>query len=151
MYAEENGSGINTTETKTDGIGVSDKYYTSPSTESPAYRQATGGLTVTQTFYYMEYDDMADYFDDKKIYDLMFSGGIYYWLASRYAICSSDYADFGLRKVAEGNLYGCDLFFSDGDDGIDDNYGLRAVVSIGSNVKFVNGNGSEEHEYELEI
>ena len=151
MYAEENGSGINTTETKTDGIGVSDKYYTSPSTESPAYRQATSGLTVTQTYYYMGYDEMANYFDDKKFYDLMFSGEIYYWLASRDADCGSDRAYFGLRDVRGGNLRNNYLFYSDGYDGNDGDYGLRAVVSLGSNVKFVNGNGSEEHEYELEM
>lgn len=151
MYAEENGSGINTTETKTDGIGVSDKYYTSPSTESPAYRQATSGLTVTQTYYYMGYDEMANYFDDKKFYDLMFSGGIYYWLASRYAYCTSGFADFGLRYVSWGELSISYLFLSDGYDGYDNYYGLRAVVSLGSNVKFVNGDGSEEHAYELEI
>lgn len=150
MYAEENGSGINTTETKTDGIGVSDKYYTSPSTESPAYRQATSGLTVTQTYYYMGYDEMANYFDDKKFYDLMFSGGIYYWLASRYANCYSGSAYFGLRNVSLGNLNYLNLFYSSGND-YGNSYGLRAVVSLGSNVKFVNGDGSEEHAYELEI
>lgn len=93
---------------------------------------------------------MANYFDDKNFYDLMFSGGIYYWLASRYAVCSSGIAGFGLRCVYEGNLDGYVLFDSDGGDYID-HYGLRAVVSLGSNVKFVNGDGSEEHAYELEI
>ena len=152
LYAEENGSGINTTETKTNGIGVSDKYYTSPSTDSPAYRQATGGLTVTQTFYYMEYDEMADYFDDRNFYDLMFSGGISYWLASRCAGLSQDYAYFGFSMVSGFRLdFSGYLFNSDGDNGRGKVFGLRAVVSLGSNVKFVNGDGSKEHAYELEI
>ena len=99
----------------------------------------------------MGYDEMANYFDDKKIYDLMFSGGIYYWLASRYANCISVYAHFGLRRVDEGNLYSNYLFSSSGSAINFGCYGLRAVVSLGSKVKFVNGDGREEHEYELEI
>ena len=44
LYAQENGSGINTTAVKTDGISKSDSYYNSP-TEG-AYSQALNGLTV---------------------------------------------------------------------------------------------------------
>lgn len=94
---------------------------------------------------------MANYFDDKNFYDLMFSGGIYYWLASRYANCNSDNAYFEFQVVYDGELNVGDLFDSLGycDDGND--YGLRAVVYLGSNVKFENGDGSEELPYELDI
>ena len=97
LYAEENGSGINTTETKTNGIEVSESgnsNFTMPSTETPAYKQATNGLTVTQT-YYTIYDGIANYFDSN-FYKLIFPERYeaYYWIASRYALCSQEYAEF---------------------------------------------------------
>ena len=48
LYAEENGSGINTDEVKMDGIDVNDDGYTFPTTETS--NRANDGLTVTQTY-----------------------------------------------------------------------------------------------------
>ena len=68
LYAQENGSGINTTTTKTDGIGQSDSYYTSPTTET--YSQAsTEGLTVTQTFYNRSMS--SSYYKNSTFYSLI--------------------------------------------------------------------------------
>ena len=155
LYAEENGSGINTTETKTNGIEVSESgnsNFTMPSTETPAYKQATNGLTVTQT-YYTIYDGIANYFDSN-FYKLIFPERYeaYYWIASRYALCSQEYAEFGLFFIESEYISGEDLFDSNEENTYyEDYYGLRAVVSLGSNVKFVNGDGSKEKPYELEI
>ena len=123
-----------------------------PSTETPAYKQATNGLTVTQT-YYTIYDGIANYFDSN-FYKLIFPERYeaYYWIASRYALCSQEYAEFGLFFIESEYISGEDLFDSNEENTYyEDYYGLRAVVSLGSNVKFVNGDGSKEKPYELEI
>ena len=66
--------------------------------------------------------------------------------------CSQEYAEFGLFFIEGEYISGEDLFDSNEEDTYyEDYYGLRAVVSLGSNVKFVNGDGSEEQPYELEI
>ena len=154
IYAEENGSGINTEEVKTNGIGVSaegSSNFEVPSTETPAYRQASeNGLTVTQNYYYMTKSEMSDYFDDTNFYQLIFDTNTYYWLASRSANCNSTNAGFGLRRVSSGNLGGNDLFNSN--NSTNSNYrGLRAVVSLGSGVEFTEGDGSEGNPYKLSL
>ena len=50
LYAQENGSGINTETVKTDGIDANADWYSSPTTEDSS--TANEGLTVTQTYYY---------------------------------------------------------------------------------------------------
>ena len=154
IYAEENGSGINTEEVKTNGIGVSaegSSNFEVPSTETPAYRQASeNGLTVTQNYYFMTKSETSDYFDDTNFYQLIFDTNTYYWLASRYALCWYPYADFGLRFVRSSTLGGYILFYS-GDSMSINNYGLRAVVSLGSGVEFTEGDGSEGNPYKLSL
>ena len=81
LYAYENGSGIDTETVKTNGIGQSDNYYTSPSTDSPAYKQVSSFLKVTQSFYESEMN--SSYYDNSTFYQLVHSGNKY-WLASRY-------------------------------------------------------------------
>lgn len=156
IYAEENGSGINTEEVKEDGIGVSEEgseNFPVPSTETPAYEQANeSGLTVTQNHYEMYKSEMSEYFNEENqdFYELMFDTYGYYWLASRYSHCPSPYAYFGLRYVNSRILGGNYLFCSYCSADISYN-GLRAVVSLGSEVKFKEGDGSEEHPYKLSI
>ena len=76
LYAQENGSGINTTITKTDGIERSESYYSTPTTETSS--QAKNGLTITNTYYYLEVNK-ANYGEVAKV--LNDSNG--YWIASR--------------------------------------------------------------------
>ena len=154
IYAEENGSGINTEEVKTNGIGVSaegSSNFEVPSTETPAYRQVSeNGLTVTQNYYYMTKSEMSDYFDDTNFYQLIFDTNTYYWLASRFANCRSTYASFGLRYVYWSDLDGSNLFNSNA-YAYDGYGGLRAVVSLGSGVEFTEGDGSEGNPYKLSL
>ena len=130
LYAQENGSGIKTETVKEDGIDVNADGYSSPTTEDSS--TASDGLTVTQTYYYMS--SLSSYFDDQEFYDLIFNTGSYYWLASRYATCSSPYANFGLRYVSDSELSGNGMFSSIGYTGSYGRY-LRPVVSLGSDIQ----------------
>lgn len=154
IYAEENGSGINTEEVKTNGIGVSEEgssNFEVPSTETPAYRQASeNGLTVTQNYYYMAKSKMSAYFDDTNFHQLIFNTNSYYWLASRFANCNSTSAGFGLLRVNSSILGGNNLFTSNNFTN-NSRSGLRAVVSLGSGVEFTDGDGSEGNPYKLSL
>ena len=130
LYAQENGSGINTEKVKTDGIDVNADGYSSPVQEDSS--TANEGLTVTQTYYYMS--SPSAYFDDQEFYDMVFNTGSYYWLASRYATCNSTYANFGLRHVDNSDLNGNGMFSSLGFTGGYSRY-LRPVVSLGSDIQ----------------
>ena len=137
IYAQENKSGINTETTKTDGIGISDKYYTgenliTKNEKGKSYEQAEDGLTVTQTYYGFSIMP-TNYMKDATQYNLIFETGTYYWLASRFADCSSTYAYFGLRSVYTSCLFGFGMFSS---NYYLDNYPnyLRPVVSLESSL-----------------
>ena len=141
LYAQENGSGINTEEVKKNGIDVNADGYDIPTTEDSS--TADGGLTVTQTYYYFS-NTPSSYFDDQEFYKLVFGTNPSYWLASRYASCYSDHARFGLRVVLSSSLNGDNMFYSDGDTNIS-NYRLRPVVSLGSDIQITpveNADGS---------
>ena len=137
LYAKENGSGINTTETKTDGIGVNDDGYTSPTTETST---KVNSLTVTQNHYIFS-NTPANYFKDNNgnssiVRDMLFNTGTRYWLASRFASCNSTYASFGLRAVNASDLNGNRMFYSNGTTYSND-YRVRPVVSLGSNIEII--------------
>ena len=140
LYAQENGSGINTEAVKTDGIDVNTEGYSTPVQEDSS--TANDGLTVTQTYYYMI--GQSTYFDDQGIYNMIFGTGSYYWLASRYTSCNSTYANFGLRHVNNSALDGLNMFNSNGD--ADSRYSyLRPVVSLGTDIQITpveNADGS---------
>lgn len=131
LYAQENGSGINTTIVKTNGIGRSDQYYSTLTTET--YLQASSsGITVTQDYY--KFDDMpSSYFDDSNFYQMIFGTGQYYWLASRCSYCWSTDASFGLRRVHGSELSGF-YFFSSNTGTSSDNNRLRPVVTLKPNI-----------------
>ena len=145
IYAEENGSGINTTEVKTDGIEPSDSYYTSPTT-GEVYSQAdSNGLTVKQTYYGMSM--LSNYYDNSTFYNLIHDAGTY-WLASRYVYIRTDGVIFGLRYLDLSYFYGYYLFSSNIINVIHYNR-LRPVVSLKSNIKLVGGNGEEGTPYQI--
>ena len=149
IYAQENGSGINTTEVKSDGIGQSDSYYTTPTAESSSEAEGFLGLTITQTFYSkpMEIND----YDNSTFYDIIHQEGNQYWLASRCVNASPLCADFGLRAVIESELDGYyDMFNSDGEVVSSFGSGLRPVVTLKPyNVMLGSGDGQEESPYKL--
>ena len=140
LYAQENGSGINTESVKTDGIDVNEDGYSSPTTEDSS--TADNGLTVTQTYCGMS--SPSAYFDDQKFYNMIFGTGSFYWLASRYAGCYSAYADFGLYYVGNSDLHGEYMLKSDGDSH-KNFFRFRPVVSLGLDIQITpaeNADGS---------
>lgn len=144
LYAQENGSGIDTDTIKTDGIKQSDNYYDSPTTETSSH--ANSSLTVTQTYYYKSMN--SSYYKNSTFYNLVHSGNTY-WLASRYVGTDSYAADFGLRNVSGSDLGGNFLFRSYyGTYGNDYNR-LRAVVSLKSNIRLGSGDGSFDTPYQF--
>ena len=125
LYAKENGSGINTTTVKKDGIDVNADGYEVPTTAIS--NVANNGLTVTQTYYEFN-NTLNSYFNDSRVYNMLF-GTNPYWLASRYANCYSTYVGFGLRDVNGFILGGIMVYTS---TNYTNNYdrALRPVVSI---------------------
>ena len=110
LYAQENGSGINTTTVKEDGIDVNEDGYDSPIKEDSSIAEE---LTVKQTYY--KFDNISSsYFDDQEFYDMIFNTSSYYWLASRYATCTSPAANFGLNRVYNSSIGGNGIFYSNG-------------------------------------
>ena len=130
LYAQENGSGINTETVKTDGIGVSEDGYISPTEETSS---KADNLTVTQSEYYFS-STPSSYFDNSEVYDMIFGTTASYWLASRYTYCFSPYAGFGLLNVNYSDLGGNTMFRS---SGYADSLGIRVrpVVSLESDIK----------------
>ncbi len=144
LYTRENGSGINTTTTKKDGINQSDSYYTVATTEK--YTQASTILTVTQTLY--ERNVISTYYKNSDFYDLIYSNSGY-WLSTRFANCYSDYADFGLCFVAYNGIYGSLMFRSNSYES-NSFSALKPVVSLEANLEISSGDGNTpETAYQL--
>ena len=94
--------------------------------------KASSKITVKQNYY--EFDSLNSYFDTD-FYNLVFGTGTYYWLASRYSFCGSEFANFGLRVVGEANLGGLCIFGSNTYAG-ENSYLVVPVVSLKSNIKY---------------
>ncbi|MDO5555522.1 MAG: hypothetical protein Q4G09_02390 [Clostridia bacterium] len=140
LYAQENKSGINIDKEpeetikerlKADGIDDGNPAQIDTNTGSNARGQAnTKGLTVTQTYYASVSFNSTNY-DAKAASVLQTSNR--YWVASRYVLCNSPYASFGLR-YADSYVNGYYVFYSNSYSRTYD-YRLRAVVSLGSNIQ----------------
>lgn len=76
-------------------------YYTTPTTNTHTKK---GTLTVQQTYYTFS-STSTSYFDDAIFNELIFGTDTGYWLASRYSVCRSSIASFGLRSVSNDNLF----------------------------------------------
>lgn len=112
LYAKQNGSGINTTTLKKDGISRSDIGLNFPTTTT--YYTADEGLTVTQTFYSFN-NTPSSYFSNINAYNVLFETNTKkgYWLASHWNNCHSNYTDFGLFLIERSYvMQGKDLFRS---------------------------------------
>ena len=120
---------------------------TSYETEADAKAQETAGddLIVTQTYWHLSASDIqsnfisADTRDTTKAtsmyYELLCNNGSsYYWLASRYVGTGhSSLSSFGLRSVNNGDVSGTVMFGSGGSTSSND-YSVRPVVSLKSNI-----------------
>ena len=136
LYAKENGSGINTTTVKTNGIGISENGYDTPTTETSSI--ANNGLTITQTYY--NFNSMPkEYFYNSEIYDMIFNVERYYWLGSRCNNCHL-IPDFGIFNI--GNLYigGRNMISGDGTIGYSDRY-IRPQVCLNTNLQLIECKG----------
>ena len=139
LYAEEIGSGTaGTGAVKTNGLGWSKRNpNVSYDASNVQFAEAPTKLTVTQTYYHLSWN--KSYFKDEDYLKLVNSISEFYWLASRYVDCYSNFAGFGLRNGSGYQVYGMPLYFSGGSSSIYHS-GLRAVVYLGSGVQIT---GSE--------
>ena len=130
------------------GKSGSDNIYTTLPETSETTGPSKTNLTCTQTYYNVS--QSSSYYDDANFYNMIFGTGTYFWLASRYVDCNSygSGAFFGLRLVSGSNLYGDDLFYSNGDS-YDDSYRLASVVSLGSGIQVKSGSGTTSDPYEI--
>ena len=132
LYARENGSGINTEETKKNGIGVSDNGYTNPTTETST---TANSLTVTQSYYYFS-NTPRSYFDNSEVYDMLLNTGTYYWLSSRYVNCDTPDAGFGLCNIGDSGIGGYYTYASN--NKVNSNLArVRPIVSLETNIKII--------------
>ena len=127
LYAKENGSGINTTTTKTNGISAEDAGYTIPTDETSTKADS---LTITQSYY--RGTQQNSFFDNSQVYDIIYGTEMNYWLASRYVGCYSSNAGFGALHVNTTNLDAYAMFSSRGIV-YSPGYRLRPVVSLNIN------------------
>ena len=142
LYAQENGSGINSTTIKTNGINKSDIGDSIPMEDTS--NTANNGLTVTQTYY--NFPNSMECFDNNTIYDMLFNKGNY-WIASRYSYCLDSYAGFGLRNLGNSNLSGGGMFISNGNS-YTANYCFRPIASLKKNIQIIpveNADGSDSN------
>jgi len=128
--------------------GESVDYYEEPTTAT--YSQK-GSLFVKHTDYY-NVKQIASYYDSTEFYNLIFglSTSNAYWLASRYAYCSSYYASFGLRYVygtivggSSSGSYSSYLFLSSNDTNRN-GFLVRPIVTLGSDFRLQQVDGSSE-------
>ena len=114
----------------------SDKYYSTPTTSTYTGGGSSDTLEAKQTYYNIDINS-TNYGDGAKV----LTSSSYYWVASRFVYCGSDYAYFGLRS-ASSNISGCSMFYSNYDDGSNYYYRLRPVVSLGSNIQITPSSGT---------
>ena len=130
------------------GKSGSDNIYTTLPETSETTGPSKTNLTCTQTYYNVS--QSSSYYDDANFYNMIFGTGTYFWLASRYVYCYSNgsFAGFGLRYVHCSNLYGNDLFYSNGYSNDGDNR-VAPVVSLGSGIQVKSGSGTTSDPYVL--
>jgi hypothetical protein len=117
----------------------SKNYYTTPTTATHTQK---GTLEVQQTYYNIT--TPASYFGDSTFHELIFGTGTVYWLASRYADCSSSSANFGLCGMYIDHLYGYVLFSSSNSQNDSRGFCVRPVVSLGANIKISTDGGTAD-------
>ena len=109
LYARENGSGINKTSVKTDGIKATDKGYSALTEET--YSKASIRLTATQKAYTVAAQE-KNYGKSARVL-LSPSANNYYWIASRCARISNNFVVFELYDFRNGIDTGATIFTSE--------------------------------------
>lgn len=146
LYALENGSGINTTNIKTNGISFSDSYYTEATTDS--YARASSSLTGVLTSFVLE-NNINNYTDNTS-YN-MIQNNKNYWVATRCASTDEYGINWKILESSANGIVGSEILFGSANNGIGDaiTNSIRPIVTIPSNVKIYGGDGTEEHPYHL--
>ncbi len=139
LYAQEIGSGINSTSTKNDGLNKS----ASSDLTTQDYNNANT-LTVTQTYYKIPLS--SEYYNDN-FYDMI---KFVSWIATRAVDCESNTVD-GTKKVGFGlqgrsSLMCC--YESDNRTIVATNY-LCPVVTLPSSIKVTGGEGTSSSPYQI--
>ena len=133
LYANQKGAGPNVSSiTPSDITKGNDPYEeskpiatTEPTTDNTS---GTGNpLTVTQTYYNISIDN-TNYGTASTV----LANGTPFWVAARYVVTRSSFADFGLR-YAYTNTNGC-LMFNSGGNAYGYDCALRPVVSLPSSL-----------------
>ena len=150
LYEKEIGSGINTNVTKKEedgGIKQSNPYYNEPTTDR--YSQASiNMLTATMTFYQLT-NVQNLLFTNEAFYNLIFGSNKNYFLASRYVNLSNTVASFGIRGIFDSptnglTISGVTLYSSSNYQYTSSSpHPLRPVVTINSNINFIDDNDDE--------
>lgn len=146
LYALENGSGINTTNVKTNGISFSDSYYTEATTDS--YARASSSLTGVLTSFVLE-NNINNYTDNTS-YN-MIQNNKNYWVATRCASTDEYGINWKILKSSANGIVGSEGLFGSANNGIGDaiTNSIRPIVTIPTSVKIYGGDGTEEHPYHL--
>lgn len=151
LYAQEEKSGINGS-IRDGGIGESDSYYSSPT--SNTYGKASSSLLVTQTSYSVSMNNNC--YEEEKFFDLIHNAGYAYWLASRSVNTGTSVqgtltnaASFGFHFVGFSYLDFGALFFSDNSRILDSSMYFRPVVTLSSSIKVTGGEGTSSSPYQI--
>ena len=143
IYANENGSAINTTTIKENGIGRSEIYYNKPTTETATRANSYMG---TQTSYSIAFNSNS--FINSEFYDVIVKDKLTI-IASRAVNFYEDYnASFKLYVMQKNSMVAYDLYLS---YGTSDNWGgsIRPVVTISADIQISEGDGSKNNPYKL--
>ena len=149
LYAKENGSGINTTETKKDGIGQSESYYTEATTEGGTQAEK---LTITQTVNFGTIMS-EEYFKNSNAFSLIFDRN-YNVLATRGVSYFEnwDTVEFGVITLNGLSMSREALYYVTGDENDGGGGGqIKPVVTIGANIEIGNGEGTKDNKHKLII
>lgn len=153
LLEKEKGIAIGNNEISQTGILPSDSYYDKPTIDNI---KVTDSLVFPQTWY-GGLRLVSSYFKNQEFFDLIFSGNENYSLASRQLyIFTQSNCEFQLAIVdvgGEDSYIGGDTFLHDMFETTASAYGddikYRPVVTLKSNIQFVDGDGSEENPYKI--
>lgn len=156
LYEKERGSGITGGEANKDGIGVSESYY-NVATNETTKEAGEKGLTITNSYYSLT---NSDYYDNENLYNLLFKENNNYWIASRVLYDTKDMCVWGLRTGISGpftqydeNAQFSPLHTADSEGALGTYYSgalsLRPIITIGTNIKLENGDGTINNPWKL--
>lgn len=149
LVENEIGVAIGDNEINSIGVAPSNSYYSQPTTEDI---KETDKLVLTQTWY-GGLNLIESYFKSQEFFYLIFNAD--YSLASRqFYIFSSSNCEFRIAtiygKAVSGDDFVHDMFETTAITS-DVSIKYRPVVTLNANVKFVEGDGTEENPYKLSL